>query len=136
MNFKDYMYSCGKFVRITARHNLWGQTLTFGDKVWFSKSGIFKDFELSFMHIFNHKISQNKLFKKSMMFWNPRHDEKNSWVARIWKPRAGEKEFLITLPLKKIGVTISGVSTAILKSTLYSHREAFFGQITTNLFLH
>ena len=40
MYFKKYMYSCGKFVRITAHYNLWGQTLTFGDKLWFSKSGI------------------------------------------------------------------------------------------------
>ena len=56
--------------------DVWGQSLIF-EKGEFGHV-IFKGFELSFLHIFNHKISQNKLFKKSMMFWNPRHDEKNS----------------------------------------------------------
>ena len=63
------MYSCGKFVRITAHYNLWGQTLIFEkwdfngkNSCFYKVPNVFNVFNFSFFknrisHLDTHAIS-------------------------------------------------------------------------------
>ena len=53
MYFKKYMTSCGKFVRMTAHYNLWGQTLIFEKWDFNDKNSCF----YKVTNIFNEVVS-------------------------------------------------------------------------------